>query len=236
MPLFTASSGWETPHTGTFAAGEEVLWRVTFDNLLGPGPLHGLAVGDARRRRDRSPCASAWSSVVVTRSAPTGALVDIPFDQDVERIGPGRRRRRRSSDEHDRPARARRSPATGRAPITGPTALGSDRRRFWRLAWTLAVTDFKLRFFGSVLGYLWQLMRPLMLFGVIYIVFAEILKVGGDQPFFGVALLLGIVLFQFFTDATAASVQSLVTAREPRAQDRLPAHGRARCPASSRRC
>ena len=80
----------------------------------------------------------------------------------------------------------------------------------WRLAWTLAITDFKLRFFGSVLGYLWQFMRPLMLFGVIYIVFAEVLKVGGDQPFFGVALLLGIVLFQFFTDSTAASVRSLI--------------------------
>ena len=95
-------------------------------------------------------------------------------------------------------------------PIHGPTAFGSDRRRFWRLAWTLAVTDFKLRFFGSVLGYLWQLMRPLMLFGVIYTVFAVVLKVGGNQPFFGVALLLGIVLFQFFTDATAGAVRSIV--------------------------
>ncbi len=53
-------------------------------------------------------------------------------------------------------------------------------------------------------------MRPLMLFGVIYIVFAEMLKVGGDQPFFGAALLLGIVLFQFFTDSTAAAVRSLI--------------------------
>ena len=94
--------------------------------------------------------------------------------------------------------------------VVGPTAFGQDWRRFWRLSWTLAVTDFKLRFFGSVLGYLWQLMRPLMLFSVIYIVFAEILKVGGDQPFFGVAMLLGVVIFQFFTDATSAAVQALV--------------------------
>jgi ABC-2 type transport system permease protein len=94
--------------------------------------------------------------------------------------------------------------------IKGPTAFGDDRRRMWRLAWTLAVTDFKLRFFGSVLGYVWALMRPLLLFAVIYVVFAEILKVGGDQPYFGVALLLGIVLFQFFTDATTAAVRSLI--------------------------
>ena len=45
--------------------------------------------------------------------------------------------------------------------IKGPSALGSDWRRLLQLTWTLAVTDFKLRFFGSVLGYLWQLMRPL---------------------------------------------------------------------------
>jgi ABC-2 type transport system permease protein len=94
--------------------------------------------------------------------------------------------------------------------VTGPSALGHDRQRLFRLAWTLAVTDFKLRFFGSVLGYLWQLMRPLMLFGVIYVVFAVVLDVGGDQPLFGVALLLGIVFFQFFSDATSASVRSIV--------------------------
>lgn len=94
--------------------------------------------------------------------------------------------------------------------VVGPTAFGDDWGRFWRLSWTLAITEFKLRFFGSLLGYLWQLMRPLMLFGVIYIVFAEILKVGGDQPFFGVAMLFGVVIFQFFTDATSASVQGLV--------------------------
>ena len=47
--------------------------------------------------------------------------------------------------------------------VTGPTALGVDPKRFWHLAWTLATTEFKLRFFGSVLGYFWQLMRPLLL-------------------------------------------------------------------------
>ena len=52
-----------------------------------------------------------------------------------------------------------------------PSALGGDLRRFWSLTYTLAATDFKLRFFGSALGYVWTLMRPLMLFGVLYFVF-----------------------------------------------------------------
>lgn len=94
--------------------------------------------------------------------------------------------------------------------VRGPTALGSDLGRFWLLAWTLAITEFKLRFFGSLLGYLWQLVRPLLLFAIIYVVFVSILGVGGDQPRFGVALLLGIVIFQFFTDATAPAIRSIV--------------------------
>jgi len=97
---------------------------------------------------------------------------------------------------------------SGRA-VTGPTAMGSDPKRFWHLAWTLATTEFKLRFFGSVLGYFWQLMRPLMLFAVMYVVFVVILDAGGGQPLFGIALLLGIVVFQFFTDSTALSIRSL---------------------------
>ena len=95
-------------------------------------------------------------------------------------------------------------------PIKGPTALGSDPRRFIRLTRALAVTDFKLRFFGSALGYLWQLMRPLMLFGVLYAVFSVFLNFTGPEKYYPVALLLGIVLFSFMSEATGGSVKSLV--------------------------
>jgi ABC-2 type transport system permease protein len=94
--------------------------------------------------------------------------------------------------------------------IRGPSALGSSPRRMWTLAWALAVTDFRLKFFGSALGYLWQLMRPLMLFGVLYVVFSLFLDVGEEVRFYPVALLLGIVLYSFFSEVTARSVRSLV--------------------------
>ena len=94
--------------------------------------------------------------------------------------------------------------------VKGPTALGSSPKRLWTLAWALAVTDFRLKFFGSALGYLWQLMRPLMLFGVLYAVFALFLDFGEEQRFFPVALLLGIVLYSFFNEATSTAVRSLV--------------------------
>jgi ABC-2 type transport system permease protein len=101
-------------------------------------------------------------------------------------------------------------PADMGPPITGPNAFGDDPKRLWRLAWTLAVTDFKLRFFGSALGYLWTLMRPLMLFGVLYFVFAVLFNLGATAKFQPVALLLGIVMFQFLGEATQMSVRSLL--------------------------
>ena len=93
--------------------------------------------------------------------------------------------------------------------IAGPSALGGSPRRFAYLAATLAVTDFKLRFFGSALGYLWQLVRPLLLFGVLYVVFTQFVKIGGSVTFYPVVLLANIVLFTFFQEGTGA-VSSLV--------------------------
>jgi ABC-2 type transport system permease protein len=97
--------------------------------------------------------------------------------------------------------------------VKGPTALGDDPRRLVTLSLALATTDFKLRFFGSALGYLWQLMRPLLLFGVLYTVFSLFFEVGDDVEYFPISLLLGIVLFNFLAEATSGSVRSLV-ARE----------------------
>lgn len=93
--------------------------------------------------------------------------------------------------------------------VTGPSALGGDPRRFLVLTRTIAVTDFKLRFFGSALGYLWQLVRPLLLFAVLYVVFTQFVQVS-DDPLFPVALLLGIVLFTFFAEATSGAVTCVV--------------------------
>jgi ABC-2 type transport system permease protein len=100
-----------------------------------------------------------------------------------------------------------------RRPIRGPSAFGGDPRRFVNLTWTLAFTDFKLRFFGSALGYVWQLMRPLLLFGVLFLVFSRFFHFGNEARFYPVALLLGIVMFSFLSEATTASIRSLV-ARE----------------------
>jgi ABC-2 type transport system permease protein len=105
--------------------------------------------------------------------------------------------------------------ALGR-PIRGPSALTDDWARFWHLTYNIALTQWKLRFFGSVLGYVWQLMRPLLLFAVLYIFFTKIAHVGeglgaaGD--YYGAQLLGSVVLFTFFAESTGVAVRSVLDA------------------------
>ncbi|HSK50265.1 MAG TPA: ABC transporter permease [Solirubrobacterales bacterium] len=96
-------------------------------------------------------------------------------------------------------------------PVRGPSALGGSSRRFFDLLWLISITEFKRVYFGTVLGYLWSLIRPLMLFAVLLFVFTQVFKIGSDvAPHYPVLLLLGIVLFNFFSEATTASVTSVV--------------------------
>jgi ABC-2 type transport system permease protein len=96
--------------------------------------------------------------------------------------------------------------------VRGPSALGGGRQRFFDLLWLMAVTEFKRVYFGTVLGYLWSLIRPLMLFGVLLFVFTQVFKIGNKEvDHYPVMLLLGIVLFTFFQESTSNGVNSVVT-------------------------
>ncbi len=74
----------------------------------------------------------------------------------------------------------------------------------------LTKTDFKLRYQGSVLGYLWALLRPMMMFAILYIVFAKLLKFGSDIPHYPVYLLVGTTFWSFFTECTSQGIQAIV--------------------------
>lgn len=75
----------------------------------------------------------------------------------------------------------------------------------------LVITDFKLRYQGSVLGYVWSLLRPLFLFIILYIVFDQFLRIGATVPHYPVYLLLGIVIWNYFTEVTNIGMASIVT-------------------------
>jgi ABC-2 type transport system permease protein len=92
-----------------------------------------------------------------------------------------------------------------------PELLGSDPRRFWALTWTLAATEFKLRFYGSVLGIAWSLVRPFALFAVLWVVFDVIAGLGDDVRNYPAYILTTMVLFNFFAEIAGGCVNCLTT-------------------------
>ena len=95
--------------------------------------------------------------------------------------------------------------------VRGPSALGGSPRRALELLYLIAVTEFKRTYFGTVLGYLWSLCRPLLLFAVLLTVFTHVVRLGNQVPHYPVLLLVNIVLFGFFQEATTTAVGSVLS-------------------------
>ncbi len=94
--------------------------------------------------------------------------------------------------------------------VPGPSALGGGWRRSLELLYLIALNSFKQTYFGTVLGYLWTLARPLLLFAVLVTVFTKVIRLGSTVPHYPVLLLMNIVLFGFFSEATGMAVASVV--------------------------
>ena len=94
--------------------------------------------------------------------------------------------------------------------VKGPSAFGGGWRRFAELLYLISVNEFKKTYFGTALGYVWSLLRPLLLFGVLLFVFTKIFRLGSQVPHYPVMLLFNIVLFGFFQEATTQAVTSVV--------------------------
>jgi ABC-2 type transport system permease protein len=87
---------------------------------------------------------------------------------------------------------------------------GAALRRFLDITWVLAATGLKSRYYGTFLGYLWSLVRPLALFAVLYFVFTEIVAFGGPIEDYPLKLLLGLFIATYFSDVTSKGLASLV--------------------------
>jgi ABC-2 type transport system permease protein len=81
----------------------------------------------------------------------------------------------------------------------------------WELCVLISTTDFKRNYFGTALGYVWSLMRPLLLFVVLLEVFTHVFRLGSQVPHYPVLLLFNIVLFSFFQESTVNAVGSVVS-------------------------
>ena len=80
------------------------------------------------------------------------------------------------------------------------------------LIWMLAKTDFKLRYHGSVLGYAWALLKPLLTFTVLNFVFSSVFNPRGTgMETYSLQLLVALMMFYFFSEGTSAGMNSLLS-------------------------
>ena len=93
--------------------------------------------------------------------------------------------------------------------VPGPSALGGGVRRSLELLYIIALNSFKQTYFGTILGYVWSLVRPLLLFAVLVTVFTKIFHIA-KVPHYPVFLLMNIVVFGFFQESTMTAVGSVV--------------------------
>ena len=139
--------------------------------------------------------------------------------------GERERAQARSRPDHapQRPHRRGRAFTAASEPVTyRPSAFGDGPGRLARVTVTLAKTEFKLHYRGSVLGYVWSVMQPLLLFGVLYAVFSQVVGVDVIEHY-PVYVLSALVLWTCFSEATNGSVSSLVRGQGLLRKMRFPA-------------
>jgi ABC-2 type transport system permease protein len=94
--------------------------------------------------------------------------------------------------------------------IRGPSAVGGGARRFFDLLWLSSRTEFKLGYHGTFLGFAWSFARPLLMFAILLAVFTQVFRLGSEVENYAPMLLLNILLFQFFSQATDQASLSVV--------------------------
>ena len=189
---------------GDLEAGERLEFTIeTAQSPIGR-PLLRRLLGDRRARRASTYCSTTSGS---PRSSPTASTCTAwsgsPHASSVTRTRSG------EVGRDDAPT------TLPLAEVRGPSAFGGGWRRFLHLTWVISRTDYKLTYFGSILGYLWSFMQPLLFFGVLYVVFAVIITtLSKGVKDFPVLLLMNIVLFSVLPAVDERRRSSSVVMRE----------------------
>ena len=106
-------------------------------------------------------------------------------------------------------------PADADARLPGATAGAASQldtfRHYRHLTVELAISQFKLRYTGSVLGYFWSLLKPAIIFSIMYFIFVDLFKIQDGTQFYGMQVLLGIVVWTFFAECTSSAMQAIAS-------------------------
>lgn len=89
-----------------------------------------------------------------------------------------------------------------------PKCMDVLTKKNFRIFWQIALSDFKLRYNNSLLGYVWTLVKPLVLFAILYVVFSFFMRFPIEN--YSLNLLLGVMFWNFFVEATSIAMQSFI--------------------------
>jgi ABC-2 type transport system permease protein len=79
-----------------------------------------------------------------------------------------------------------------------------------RVLRVVGIIEFRAKYAGAVLGYVWSLVKPLAYFGILWLVFAHLLRTENQTQDFAIFLLIGILLYTFFLDSVTTMLPSIV--------------------------
>ena len=102
-------------------------------------------------------------------------------------------------------------PAPELREITGPSAFGGETRRLFDLLWLVTVSEFRSQYANTALGFLWTILRPLVFFGVIFLVLRGLLRFGANIEDYGQILVLSLILYTYFLETTTRAVRSVAS-------------------------
>ncbi|MBI2410373.1 MAG: ABC transporter permease [Candidatus Kerfeldbacteria bacterium] len=93
--------------------------------------------------------------------------------------------------------------------------MAKQHENYRELIWRLAKTDFTLRYHGSVLGYVWAILKPLFIFTILNFVFSSIFNPRGQgNEYYSLELIVAIMVFNFFAEGTTAGMNALLSKSE----------------------
>jgi ABC-2 type transport system permease protein len=90
------------------------------------------------------------------------------------------------------------------------TRAASGIPYYLRVLRVVGAIDFKAKYTDAALGYVWSVVKPLAYFGVLWLVFAHLLRTANQTEDFTLWLMIGILLFLFFIDSVTIMLPSIV--------------------------
>jgi len=87
------------------------------------------------------------------------------------------------------------------------TSIANEMWKTKGILFHFAIFDLKIRYRNSVLGIFWSLVEPLLMLGILFLVFSTMFKF--DIPNFPIYLLTGLIIWNFFKNGTTFALNSL---------------------------